>query len=123
MKLNPAFISPPPDEEVNRRILREPVLRYIENLPPKEARVIQLRYGLDGGEPLTFQQIGDRLGFGRNNAARIHNNALERLRHPSVKRGLRWDGGEVDEAVRRERMSDPEYVRFLGITRPRSMWS
>ena len=61
--------------------------RAVAALPPREQRVIALRYGLDGGAPLTQQQVAARLGISRSYVSRIEKRALETL-------ASRWPGGK-----------------------------
>ena len=49
-------------------------------LPPREAEVIRLRYGLNGAKPLTQRDTAARLGISRSYVSRIEKRALARLR-------------------------------------------
>ena len=49
-------------------------------LTEREARVIRLRYGLEGGAELTQKQTADRIGVSRSYVSRIEKRALEKLR-------------------------------------------
>ena len=55
----------------------------VATLPPREQRVLALRYGLGGRAPLTQQQVAERLGISRSYISRIEKRALEQL-------GARW---------------------------------
>jgi RNA polymerase primary sigma factor len=78
-----------PDEEVTSSMLRE-VLRYIlQDLPPREVRILQLRYGLVDGETYTLEEVGKKLGVTRERVRQIEAQALSRLRHPTHARRLR----------------------------------
>ena len=57
------------------------VIRNIVNrLPEKEASVLRLRFGLNGGEPMSFSEIGRRFGFTRSYANNIEKKAVKMLR-------------------------------------------
>jgi RNA polymerase primary sigma factor len=56
------------------------VLGLLDRLDGREAAVLRLRYGLGGEEPLTLQQIGDRLGLTRERVRQIERDALRQLR-------------------------------------------
>ena len=56
------------------------VAAILDELPPRERQVIQLRYGLGRPETCTLQQIGDRLGVTRERVRQIESAALRRLR-------------------------------------------
>ena len=78
-----------PDEEVSSSMLRE-LLRYIlQDLPPREVRILQLRYGLVDGETYTLEEVGKKLGVTRERVRQIEAQALSRLRHPTHARKLR----------------------------------
>ena len=48
-------------------------------LEPRQAEVIRLRYGLNGGQPLTQRETAKRLGISRSYISRIEKKALEIL--------------------------------------------
>jgi len=60
---------------VRRRALRQ----LLESLPERERQVIELRYGLDGAEPRTLEQVGRSFGVTRERIRQIENNTLKRL--------------------------------------------
>jgi len=81
--------SAAPDEEVTSSMLRE-LLRYIlHDLPPREVRILQMRYGLVDGETYTLEEVGKKLGVTRERVRQIEAQALSRLRHPTHSRRLR----------------------------------
>ena len=51
-----------------------------ENLTPREAEIIRLRYGLGGTVPLTQREIAASFGISRSYVSRIEKRALEKLR-------------------------------------------
>jgi RNA polymerase primary sigma factor len=55
------------------------VLELVDQLSPREATVLRLRYGLQGEEPLTLMQIGERLGLTRERVRQIERDALKKL--------------------------------------------
>ena len=79
---------PSPAESVELQILSEDVERALASLPPREARILRLRYGLDGGPPLTLKEIGTRIGVSRERVRQIVRRALRKLRHPRRRRQL-----------------------------------
>ena len=48
----------------------------VANLPDRQQQVLALRYGLDGEEPLTLEEIGARLGVSRERVRQIEQRAL-----------------------------------------------
>jgi RNA polymerase primary sigma factor len=61
----------------------------LEDLPPREVRILQLRYGLVDGETYTLEEVGKRMGVTRERVRQIEAQALSRLRHPTHSRRLR----------------------------------
>jgi RNA polymerase primary sigma factor len=55
------------------------VLRLLDQLKPRAATVLRLRYGLGGEEPLTLAAIGTRLGLTRERVRQIERDALDKL--------------------------------------------
>ena len=64
------------------------VHELLDTLPPREALVLRLRYGLPAGEIHTLKEIGEKLGITRERVRQIEAQALRRLRHPSLRKEL-----------------------------------
>jgi RNA polymerase sigma factor (sigma-70 family) len=60
----------------------------LEDLPDNERTVVGLRFGLGGEEPMTLEQIGQRLGVTRERVRQIEAAALKRLRRLLAARGV-----------------------------------
>jgi RNA polymerase primary sigma factor len=58
---------------------KENVQRALEVLPQRERRVIEMRYGLRGGRPLTLEEVGQAFGVTRERIRQIENNTLRKL--------------------------------------------
>ena len=78
-----------PPEAVSAGILREVLEEILQDLPPREVRILQLRYGLVDGETYTLEEVGKKLGVTRERVRQIEAQALSRLRHPTHARKLR----------------------------------
>ncbi|MDY6878020.1 MAG: sigma-70 family RNA polymerase sigma factor [Chloroflexota bacterium] len=78
-----------PDEEVTFSMLRELLRSILQDLPPREVRILQLRYGLVDGETYTLEEVGKKLGVTRERVRQIEAQALSRLRHPTHSRRLK----------------------------------
>jgi len=56
------------------------VLNHLDRLDEREASILRLRFGLEGEEPMTLQEIGRRLGLTRERVRQIVSQALGQLR-------------------------------------------
>jgi len=81
--------SEPPDESASFNLLREHLENLLDQLPPREARILQLRYGLIDGEILTLNEVGRKMGVTRERVRQIEAQALSRLRSKGIYRELR----------------------------------
>ena len=68
---------------------RTKVRDILQELPPREVRILQLRYGLVDGETYTLEEVGKKLGVTRERVRQIEAMALRKLRHPAHARKLR----------------------------------
>lgn len=68
-----------PDDTVQRRDEIDTVMRLLDAIDEREARVLRLRFGLDGKEPLTLKQIGHEIGLTRERVRQIEVEALRKL--------------------------------------------
>jgi len=81
--------SPPPDDTATHHLLQDHLVEVMDNLPPREVRILQLRYGILDGQAYTLEEVGRKMGVTRERVRQIEAQALSRLRHPSVRRKLR----------------------------------
>ncbi len=81
--------TPQPDETATNNILRERLKEALNELPPREARILQLRYGLLDGQIHTLKEVGNKMGVTRERVRQIEAQALRRLRNPQIQRELR----------------------------------
>ena len=68
-----------PDEEVHLSLQEEALRHAVAELPNRERDVIQLRYGIDGDDPKSLEEIGRRMGLTRERVRQLEAQALERL--------------------------------------------
>jgi RNA polymerase primary sigma factor len=80
---------PAPDESATYNLLREHLDSVLNGLPPREVRILQLRYGLLDGQAYTLEEVGRKMGVTRERVRQIEAQALSRLRHPAIRRKLR----------------------------------
>jgi RNA polymerase primary sigma factor len=81
--------APSPTQITEKRLLRESLERMLADLTPREARVLRMRFGLDGDRAHTLKEVGDRIGVTRERVRQIEGKALRKLRHPRHSRVLR----------------------------------
>ena len=78
-----------PSEAASQQLLKEQVLDVLHTLNDREARVLQLRFGLEDGRGRTLEEVGRQFGVTRERIRQIEAKALRKLRHPSRSRKLR----------------------------------
>ena len=61
-------------------IMREYIDKMLDTLPPGEAMVLRLRYGLDGGACRSLREIADVLGVSKERVRHIENTALQKIK-------------------------------------------
>ena len=87
--------APAPDDTATYNLLKDHLDEVLESLPPREVRILQLRYGLLDGQAYTLEEVGRKMGVTRERVRQIEAQALSRLRHPAIRRKLRaYLGGE-----------------------------
>lgn len=67
------------EEDCERRDAAARLRTLVEQLPERERRLLTLRYGLDGGAPLTQQEVAARFGISRSYVSRLEKRALTEL--------------------------------------------
>ena len=82
-------VTPPPTAGASQSLLGEQLEEALASLTPREAEVIRLRFGLDGGRDYTLEEVGQKIGLTRERVRQIQAEALRRLRHPSRSRLLK----------------------------------
>jgi RNA polymerase primary sigma factor len=81
--------TPTPIQSAYNKLLREKIEEVLDTLPPREARILRLRFGLENGHNYTLEEVGEKFGLTRERIRQIESKALRRLRHPRRSRQLR----------------------------------
>jgi RNA polymerase primary sigma factor len=76
------------EDEVEEHLLTERIGRALETLQPRDAKVLRLYFGLEGGREHTLEEIGDILGVTRERIRQLRDRALKRLREGEVGKAL-----------------------------------
>jgi RNA polymerase primary sigma factor len=68
-----------PDEAASLTLRRSDIETALASLPLRERQVIELRFGLTGGQPCTLEEVGKAFGVTRERIRQIENNTLKKL--------------------------------------------
>jgi RNA polymerase primary sigma factor len=82
-------ISPSVEYQIIKASIQQQVRDILEELDEKEATVLKLRFGLDDDQPLTLQEIGDRLKLTRERIRQIEQGAMGKLSRSHTLQQLR----------------------------------
>jgi RNA polymerase primary sigma factor len=77
-----------PEERAMEQFLSEQIELALRTLPARDAKVLRLYFGLDGGREHTLEEIGGMLGVTRERVRQLRDRALKRLREGQVGRAL-----------------------------------
>ncbi len=73
--------NPSPDEAVLGADELRKLSQLLDQIEEREANILKLRYGLNGEEPLTLKEIGQRIGLTRERVRQLEHQALKKLRN------------------------------------------
>ncbi len=76
-----------PEHATNLAILKENLAEMLDFLTDREKKIVVMRFGLDGGETHTLEEVGREFNVTRERVRQIEAKTLEKLRtHPSADR-------------------------------------
>jgi RNA polymerase primary sigma factor len=75
----------------NRR--KEAVMRFLNSIDTRAATVLRMRFGIDGGDPMTLKDIGRKIGLTRERVRQIERDALK-----CINEAIRSQEGEMTSA-------------------------
>src|ERR671934_35221 len=78
-----------PDEAAETTLRKETLKRILAALSPRERRVLELRYGLDGQHPRTLDEVGRTFNVTRERVRQIENQSLKKLQALAESQKLR----------------------------------
>lgn len=78
-----------PDEVVQKRHLIAAISAELEHLPERDRRILDKRFGISSGQPLTLDDVAKQEGVTRERIRQIEQKTLARLRHPNNSQRLR----------------------------------
>jgi RNA polymerase primary sigma factor len=79
-ELVPDTANLPPDEQVKDVDELRQLEKLMGTIDARAAKILRLRYGLEGGDALTLKQIGEKIGLTRERVRQIEHHALRKLR-------------------------------------------
>ena len=77
-----------PEEKAIEKSMHEEIDNVINTLRPNEARVIRMRYGLNGAKPMSLKEVGEECELTKERIRQIEKHAIVRLQHPTRARRL-----------------------------------
>lgn len=72
--------NPSPEDSVMGNDEINLLMRLLSEIDDRAARILRLRYGLTGDDPMTLKQIGEQIGLTRERVRQIEHDALRKLR-------------------------------------------
>jgi len=79
---------PAPDMVASSSVLRDQIRELLDELPPREKNIIELRFGLADGREWTLEEVGRTMNLTRERIRQLEKAALRKLRKPSRARRL-----------------------------------
>ncbi len=77
----------PEDKVITESMIKE-IKAVLNTLKPAEAKVLSLRYGIDGQKPMSLQEVGDVFSLTKERIRQIEKLAIKRMQHPTRLRRL-----------------------------------
>ena len=72
--------APLPEESAEQALRRDTLKQILCSLSPREQRILEMRYGLDGEQPRTLDEVGRAFDVTRERIRQIENQCLKKLR-------------------------------------------
>jgi len=76
------------EERVVKEELKQSIQEMLEQLTPQEKRIIIMRFGLDGSEPKTLREIGEKLGISRERVRQLETRAKKKMKEYALRKKL-----------------------------------
>lgn len=79
--------APQPEFIANQHLLRNQVRGVVAELPPRDQRILRLRFGLENGVPRTLAEVAAEFGISRERVRQLQERALRRIREKEERAG------------------------------------
>ena len=79
-----------PEQHLSFQFLRDVVHKAVDNLPERDRKFIQMRFGLGGYEPMTIRQIAEEFHLTRERIRQIESSVIEKLRRSNPELASHW---------------------------------
>jgi RNA polymerase primary sigma factor len=80
--------SPAPEDSALGSVLHDQIREMLQELPEREQKIIELRFGLNDGREWTLEEVGKVMNLTRERIRQLEKAALRKLRKPSRARKL-----------------------------------
>ena len=77
-----------PVDQASKQLLKVHLDEVLDTLSDREAKVLKLRFGLEGNKQMTLEEVGKVFGVTRERIRQIEAKALRKLKHPSRRKKL-----------------------------------
>ena len=94
--------STSPLEKLQSKSLVGDVDKVLSTLEPREADIIRLRFGLEGRDPKTLEEVGEQIGITRERVRQLQEQAIRQLRKSMTKFEKQRTWEEIQEEKRIE---------------------
>lgn len=81
--------SASPTDQATQALLKDHIREVLSTLSPREAKVLEYRFGLEDGKQRTLEEVGREFGVTRERIRQIEAKAIRKLRHPTRAKKLR----------------------------------
>lgn len=82
-------VSASPTDQATQALLKDHIREVLGSLSPREAKVLEYRFGLEDGKQRTLEEVGKEFGVTRERIRQIEAKAIRKLRHPTRAKKLR----------------------------------
>lgn len=92
-----------PFEQLSEKSLQLDIDKMIRDLDEREAKIIRLRFGLEGETPLTLEEVGEIFGITRERVRQLQNMALSKMRKIMYNKERQRTIEEIEETNREQK--------------------